>query len=99
MKLIQAIALDRPREVSTKFGPRLVIDAVSRDTGERITLWRGSDDDYSRKYIIKNSPITIGVDSKGKFSLVENESLTNLENPLPVSPVPVKSVHSGKPPT
>ncbi len=94
MKLIQAIALDRPREVSTKFGPRLVIDAVSRDTGERITLWRGSDDDYSRKYIIKNSPITIGVDSKGKFSLVENESLTNLENPLPVSPVPVKSVHS-----
>jgi len=34
------------------------------------------------------------ITSKGKFSLVENESLTNLENPLPVSPVPVKSVHS-----
>ena len=87
MKLIQAIALDNPREVSTRFGPRLVIDAVSRDTGERITLWRGADDNYSRKYIIKNSPITVGVDSKGKFSLVENESLTNLGKPLPTEPV------------
>jgi hypothetical protein len=94
MKLIPAIALDRPREVSTKYGQRLVIDAMVRDTGERITLWRGSDDDYSRRYVIKNSPITVGVDSKGKHTLIENESLTNLGQPLPESPVPVKPVHN-----
>jgi hypothetical protein len=94
MRLIPAIALDNPREVSTKYGQRLVIDCMARDTGERITLWRGADDNYSRKYIIKNSPITVGVDSKGKFSLVENESLTNLGQPLPDEPVPVKPIHS-----
>lgn len=94
MKLISAIALDNPREVSTKYGQRLVIDAMARDTGEKITLWRGSDDDYSRRYVIKNSPITIGVDSKGKYSLIENEALTNLGKPLPVEPVPVRPLHN-----
>ena len=67
MKLISAIALDRPREVSTRFGPRLVIDCLNRDTNEKFPIWRGVDDDYSRKYVIKNSPLTVGVDSKGKF--------------------------------
>lgn len=94
MKLISAIALDNPREVNTKFGPRLVIDCMARDTGETFPIWRGVDDSYSRKYIIKNSPITIGIDSKGKRSLIENEALSNLEKPLPVEPVPVKPVHS-----
>lgn len=94
MKLISAIALDRPREVTTKYGQRLVIDCMARDTGERITLWRGSDDDYSRRYVIKNSPITVGIDSKGKHCLIENEALTNLEKPLPVSPIPVKPVYT-----
>lgn len=93
MRLIPAIALDRPREVSTKYGQRLVIDCMARDTGERITLWRGIDDSYSRKYIIKNSPVTIGIDSKGKHSLIENEALTNLGKPLPET-VPVKPLHS-----
>jgi hypothetical protein len=94
MRLIPAIALDRPREVTTKYGQRLVIDCMARDTGEKITLWRGADDDYSRRYVIKNSPITVGVDSKGKFSLIENEALTNLGKPLPVEPVPVKPAHT-----
>lgn len=94
MRLIPAIALDNPREVTTKYGQRLVIDAVARDTGEKITLWRGADDDYSRKYVIKNSPITVGIDSKGKHCLIENEALTNLGKPLPAEPVPVKPVHT-----
>lgn len=93
MRLIPAIALDRPREVSTKYGQRLVIDCMARETGEKITLWRGVDDDYSRRYVIKNSPITIGIDSKGKHSLIENEALTNLGKPLPET-VPVKPVHT-----
>jgi hypothetical protein len=93
MKLISAIALDRPREVSTKYGQRLVIDAIDRTTGEKITLWRGVDDDYSRRYVIKNSPLTVGVDSKGKYSLIEDSNLTNLGQPLPDSPVPVRPVY------
>jgi hypothetical protein len=94
MKLISAIALDRPREVTTKYGQRLVIDCMARDTGEKITLWRGVDDDYSRRYVIKNSPLTVGVDSKGKFNLIEDPALTNLGQPLPAEPVPVKPVHT-----
>ena len=92
MQLIEAIALDRPREVSTRFGQRLVIDCMARDTGEKITLWRGVDDQYSRRYVIKNSPLTVGVDSKGKYNLVEDPNLANLGQPLPDSPVPVKPV-------
>ena len=94
MKLISAIALDRPREVTTKYGQRLVIDCMARDTGEKITLWRGTDDDYSRKYVIKNSPLTVTRDSKGKYSLIENPAIANLGQPLPDSPVPVKPVHN-----
>jgi hypothetical protein len=94
MKLISAIALDRPREVSTRFGQRLVIDCMARDTGEKITLWRGVDDDYSRRYVIKNSPLTVGIDSKGKYSLIEDSNLTNLGQPLPDSPVPVRPLHN-----
>jgi hypothetical protein len=96
MQLIEALALDRPREVSTRFGQRLVIDCMARDTGEKITLWRGVDDDYSRRYVIKNSPITVGVDSKGKYSLIEDPALTNLGQPLPTEPVPVKPVYDYK---
>ena len=92
MKLISAIALDNPREVNTKFGPRLVIDCRNRDTNEKFPIWRGVDDEYSRKYVIKNSPLTVGVDSKGKFNLIEDPALVNLGKPLPTEPVPVKPV-------
>ncbi|MBE8996194.1 hypothetical protein [Microcystis aeruginosa] len=95
MKLISAIALDRPREVTTKYGQRLVIDAMNRDTGEKFPLWRGVDDEYSRKYVIKNSPLTVGIDGKGKYSLIEDPALANLGQPLPPElPVPVKPVQN-----
>jgi len=94
MKLISAICIESPREVTTKYGQRLVIDCMARDTGEKITLWRGADDDYSRRYVIKNSPLTVGVDSKGKYSLIEDTNLTNLGQPLPSEPVPVKPVYN-----
>ena len=96
MKLIQAIALDRPREVKTKFGQRLVIDCRNRDTGETFPIWRGVDDSYCRRYVIKNSPLTVGVDSKGKFNLIEDPALVNLGQPLPNEPVPVKPVYDHK---
>jgi hypothetical protein len=73
-----------------------VIDAIDRTTGEKITLWRPATDDYSRRYVIKNSPLTVGVDSKGKYSLIEDPALTNLGQPLPTEPVPVKPVYDYK---
>ncbi|MCA2653028.1 hypothetical protein [Microcystis sp. M061S2] len=94
MRLIPAIALDRPREVSTKYGQRLVIDAMARDTGEKITLWRPSDDDYSKKFVVRDMPITVAIDAKGKFSLVENPDHLKLGKPLPVEPVRVQPVHN-----
>ena len=96
MKLISAIALDNPREVSARFGPRLVIDCLNRDTNEKFPIWRGIDDSYTRKYVIKNSPLTVGVDSKGKFNLIEDPALVNLGKPLPVEPIPVKPVYDHK---
>ena len=94
MKLIEAMATDRARRVNTKYGERTVIDAVRRDTGEKVTVWRGGDDDYSQKHVIKNARLTLTLDNKGKYNLVEDPALTNLGKPLPAEPVPVKPVRS-----
>ena len=85
MKLIEAICTDNPREVTTKYGQRLVIDAIDRATGEKITLWRPANDDYSRQYIIKNSPITVGIDSTGKYSLIENPEMETLGHAIQIT--------------
>lgn len=92
MKLIEAMATDRARRVNTKYGERTVIDAVRRDTGEKVTVWRSGDDEYSQKHVIKNARLTLTLDNKGKYNLVEDPALTNLGQPLPESPVPVKPV-------
>ncbi len=94
MQLIDAIATDRARRVNTKYGERTVIDAVRRDTGEKVTVWRGGDDDYSQKHVIKNARLTLTLDNKGKYNLVEDPNLANLGQPLPESPVPVKPVYN-----
>jgi hypothetical protein len=91
MQLIEAMATDRARRVNTKYGERTVIDAVRRDNGEKVTVWRGGDDDYSQKYVIKNARLTLTLDSKGKYNLVEDPNLVNLGTPLPET-VPVKPV-------
>ena len=94
MQLIEAMATDRARRVNTKYGERTVIDAIRRDNGEKVTVWRGGDDDYSQKHVIKNARLTLTLDSKGKYSLVEDPNLVSLGQPLPVEPVPVRPVHN-----
>ena len=96
MQLIEAMATDRARRVNTKYGERTVIDAVRRDNGEKVTVWRGGDDEYSQKYVIKNARLTLTLDNKGKYSLVEDPAFFNLGQPLPVEPVPVKPVYDHK---
>jgi hypothetical protein len=94
MQLIEALATDRARRVNTKYGERTVIDAIRRDNGEKVTVWRAGDDDYSQKHVIKNARLTLTLDNKGKYSLVEDTALVNLGQPLPVEPVPVKPVYN-----
>jgi hypothetical protein len=92
MQLIEAMATDRARRVNTKYGERTVIDCVRRDNGEKVTVWRGGDDEYSQKHVIRNARLTLTLDNKGKYSLVEDPNLVSLGQPLPVEPVPVKPV-------
>ncbi|MCA2553028.1 MAG: hypothetical protein IM466_04610 [Microcystis sp. M04BS1] len=93
MKLATAILVNPPRTVNTKFGQKTVLDAVRTDNNEAVTLWRPANDDYCQK-LGKNSRVTVGIDSKGKTSLIEDDAIANLGQPLPDSPVPVKPVHS-----
>jgi hypothetical protein len=78
VQLIEAIAQSPARRVNTKYGERTVIDAIRRDNGEKVTVWRGGDDDYSIKHVIKNARLTLTLDNKGKYNLVEDPALTNL---------------------
>ena len=94
VQLIEAIAQSPARRVNTKFGERTVIDAIRRDTGEKVTVWRSGDDEYSQKHVIRNARLTLTLDNKGKYSLVEDPNLVNLGQPLPVETVPVKPVHT-----
>jgi hypothetical protein len=96
VQLIQAMATDRARRVNTKFGERTVIDAVRRDTGEKVTVWRAGDDEYSQKHVIRNARLTLTLDNKGKYSLVEDPNLVSLGQPLPDEPVPVRPVYDHK---
>ena len=59
-----------------------------------MTVWRGGDDEYSQKHVIRNARLTLTLDNKGKYSLVEDPNLVNLGQPLPVETVPVKPLHS-----
>ena len=96
VQLIEAIAQSPARRVNTKYGERTVIDCVRRDNGEKVTVWRGGDDEYSQKHVIKNARLTLTLDNKGKYSLIEDTNLANLGQPLPVEPVPVKPVYDYK---
>jgi hypothetical protein len=71
MQLIQAIAKSAPRQVNTRYGQKTVIDAVGNN-GQEITIWRGGDDRSPALNSITNgSRIAVGLDSKGKYSLLE----------------------------
>jgi hypothetical protein len=95
VQLIQAMATDRARRVNTKYRERTVIDAIRRDNGEKVTVWRGGDDEYSQKHVIRNARLTLTLDNKGKYSLVEDPALVSLGQ-LPDEPVPVKPVYDHK---
>ena len=96
VQAIEAISQSHARRVNTRFGERTVIDAIRLDNGEKVTVWRGANDEYSQKHVIPNARLTLTLDSKGKYNLLENPALVNLGQPLPVEPVPVRPVYDHK---
>lgn len=70
MKLVQATVASSPREVTTKYGDRVVLDCVTH-TGEQVTVWRrGGDREVLGR--CPNERVTLAVDNKGKYSLIEH---------------------------
>ena len=72
MKLIKARVNGNPRQVSTKFGEKAVMDVLTTE-GDEITIWRpaGDMDVMGRA---NGERVSITIDSKGKASLVEHAS-------------------------
>jgi hypothetical protein len=72
MKLIEARVNGNPRQVSTKFGEKAVMDVLTTE-GDEITIWRpaGDMDVMGRA---NGERVSITIDSKGKASLVEHAS-------------------------
>jgi hypothetical protein len=68
MILLQATVKATPRHVTTRYGDRVVIDAIAQ--GREITIWRGFPDSYSAN-LRPGTAIAVTQDSKGKYSLVE----------------------------
>jgi hypothetical protein len=72
MKLLEAHVNGKPRQVSTKFGEKAVMDIVTAD-GQEITIWRPAGD-MEVMGRMNGERVSITIDSKGKASLVEHAS-------------------------
>jgi hypothetical protein len=72
MKLLTAHVNGKPRQVSTKFGEKAVMDILTTD-GQEITIWRPAGD-LEVMGRVNGERVSITIDSKGKASLVEHAS-------------------------
>lgn len=91
MKLVQATVKSAPREVTTKYGERTVLDCITA-TGEEVTIWRkGGDREVLGR--CPNERVTLAVDSKGKYSLIEHAGsrLDSTPSTEPVQPATSKA--------
>jgi hypothetical protein len=72
MKLLEAHVNGNPRQVTTKWGEKAVMDVLTTD-GQEIAIWRpaGDMDVMGRA---NGERVSIAIDSKGKASLVEHAS-------------------------
>jgi hypothetical protein len=72
MRLLEARVNGKPRQVSTKFGEKAVMDVVTAD-GQEIAIWRPAGD-IEVMGRANGERVSITIDSKGKASLVEHAS-------------------------
>jgi hypothetical protein len=70
MKLMQARVNGNPRQVTTKYGEKSVLDVVTAE-GQNLAIWRpvGDMEVMGR---VNGERVSIAIDSKGKASLVEH---------------------------
>ena len=72
MKLITATVKGSPREVNTKFGRRAVMDVLTA-SGETIPIW-GPEGYQAVLNRCNGETVTISIDSKGKYHVIDNET-------------------------
>jgi hypothetical protein len=72
MKLLEARVNGNPRQVTTKFGEKAVMDILTTD-GQEIAIWRPAGD-MEVMGRANGERVSITIDSKGKASLVEHAS-------------------------
>lgn len=70
MQLIQARLHGSPRTVETKYGSKVVADAIDGQ-GTKHTIWRNPGE---LKHLTNGSVVSLTVDSQGKVSLVDVET-------------------------
>jgi hypothetical protein len=81
MQLITARLHGSPRTVTTKFGQKVVADAID-GKGNKHTIWRPEGD---LKHLTNGSIVNLTIDSKGKVSLVDEP--LNLAPVAPTEPL------------
>ncbi|WP_036486895.1 hypothetical protein [Myxosarcina sp. GI1] len=82
MKLIEATVTKAPKQISTKYGDRIVLNCLTY-TGEEVAVW-GNPGDCNLTNRYPNEPVNLAVNEKGKYSVVEQVT-TN------ATPPPAKS--------
>lgn len=85
MQLFHATVSKAPRQVSTKYGERVVCDVLLPD-GSESAVW-GPVGYAPLEYLERGQAVTVGRDSKGKISIVENHPMyPESEKPIPQLP-------------
>jgi hypothetical protein len=80
MKLLAATITKAPRQVTTKYGERVVCD-VKLEDGSESAIW-GPKDYAPLLYLKAGQAVTVSKDSKGKIAIIEN----HLTHPEMVAP-------------
>jgi hypothetical protein len=95
MQLLTATVKERPRVVETKYGTRVVIDAICQ--GHEVTIWRGFPDTYAVN-LKGGQQVNVTLDSKGKYSLVDNAPQTTPVKPYQETyqATPDYNAHNGR---
>lgn len=83
MQILTATLAENPKAITTKYGEKTVAD-VRTQTGETIALWRPANDGILMA-LRQGDRVTIGRDSKGKISLIDNAT---------ASPEPAAAIQS-----
>jgi phage tail sheath gpL-like len=84
MQLLTARLKENPKTVETKYGARMVADAVTAE-GETLAIWR-PDQDATLGALRSGAVVTLAKDSKGKISLIDSPTEATPAAPETLNP-------------